>query len=76
MNIPVLIAFATDLRVGLSSCFLTSYENVGINQSLCIHLDLTCSGEANVEASHFLTSSGTASFLSLDKSSSASDLNI
>ena len=26
MNIPVLMALATDFRVGLSSCFLTNYE--------------------------------------------------
>ena len=57
---------------------LTSYEKNCVCPKICYNdnLALTCSGEANVEASHFLTSSGTASFLSLDKSSSASDLNI
>ena len=52
MKIPVLIAFATDLKVGRSSFFLT-----------------TCSVFAKVDANHFLTSSGTFSLSSSDKSS-------
>lgn len=44
MNIPVLMAMATDRNDGLSSALRTG-----------------TSGLAKVEASHFLTSSGTAS---------------